>query len=173
MKKIQILILGILLTLIYSCSSIRSIHKLGEESLKINKEEWEGTWISGDASFYVKVIDTTISQIEIMSIENGKLEKHSVFINQNGNNTYGNLLTKDKHYIFVKFKKRKNELLMWLPELEMIKVAINSNKLEGIIKDKDILIKSEKKLFNKYFIDNKEKMLFEYEKPFIFKKLLK
>ena len=181
MKNIQIFILLIFITLICSCSSIRSIHKLGEEPYMLNAEEWEGTWIAGDEAYTVKVVnwqssifvDSTSSEIEVMSIENDKIVKHNFFIKQTGSNTYGNLVTKEKHYIFVKFKKRKNEIIIWLPNFDMMKEAIDSKKLAGVVKDKDVLLKSDEKVFNTFFTDNEDQMLFKYEEPFIFRKLIK
>ncbi len=126
MKNFKIFILLLFITLICSCSSIRSIHKLGEQPSIVNAKEWEGTWISDEGAVMVKVIDPDSNEIEIMLIENDKIERHHVFINQSGNNTYGNLVTPEKYFIFVKFKMRKNEILIWLPEFEMIKAAIDS-----------------------------------------------
>ncbi len=168
--KQKMCVLSLLMVLSFSCSSIRSLHKLGLESLTLDTNKWQGTWISGDGALQVKVVDAHSGEIEILMIENEKIEKHQVFINKNGSDTYGNLLTKEKHYIFVKFKMRKNELLMWLPKLDAIKAAIDHKKLVGVVNDKDILTESSKEVNNSYFIAHKEQILFEYEEPFIFKR---
>lgn len=173
MKKFNIFIPLVLIVLIGACTSIKSVSQLGEDVYILNEDEWEGTWAAGENSLQVKIIDTESSEILIMFIEKGKIQKYTVFIKQNGKDSYMNLVDEDNRYFFTKFIKTKNQVIIWLPSEKALKHAISDKKLEGLVtKDKDIVINANKNSFNQYFIDNKEKMLFEYEKPLILRKLI-
>jgi uncharacterized protein YcfL len=174
MKIFKLLNLFVLLILIGACSTIKTINQLGEKTYLLDKNKWEGTWVTGEGFLQLKVIDIETSEVSIMLIEKGELQKYKIFIRKNGEDSYMNLVDEDNHYLFAKFKRTRNQIIVWLPSREMMQKAINSKALTGVISEKkNVLITSEKKQVNNYFVENKDKILFEYEEPIIFRKLIK
>lgn len=172
-NTLKALVLIVLLLVVVACDSVRSTNQLGETTYPLTVGEWDGTWLTGDGSLVLEVKDTKTGEIEIMFIEKGEIEKHTIFVRQNGSDTYMNLIDEDKLYLFAKFKKSTNQIIIWLPLAKEIKLAINNKQLEGVISEggSDLIIKSDKSRLNKYFIVNKSKILFDYEEPVIFRKL--
>ena len=112
--------------------------------------------------------------IEVVFIERGKIEQYTVTIKQSGEDRYMNLLNEDKRYLFAKFKKRYNQIIVWPPSSKAMKAAIASKSIKGeITKDDDLLITADKKSLDKFFSDNSEKMLFDYGEPVVFRKNVK
>lgn len=172
MNILKVLVLVILLLAVVGCSAVRSVNQVGESIYPLTISEWDGTWVTGDGSLVLEVRDSKTGELEIMFIEKGELEKHTVFVKQIGNDSYMNLVDKDSSYLFAKFKKSRNQVIVWLPSAKEIKLAISNKQLDGLVDgDSDLLIKSDKSSLNKYFEANKEKMLFEYEEPVVFRKL--
>ncbi|MFV2005639.1 MAG: hypothetical protein ACC650_10550 [Gammaproteobacteria bacterium] len=173
MKNLKLLSVLVLLAFLGACTTVKSVNQLGKDNYILDKDEWEGTWIAGDGSLQLYIVDIKLAEIEIVFIEKGEIKKYQVFLRQNGKDSYMNLVAEDGRYYFAKYIKRKNQIITWLPSIKMLKTAISNRKLEGIInEEKDLLIKSDKNTLNKYFIENKGKMLFEYEEPFVFRKLV-
>ncbi len=174
MNLFKLLSLLVVLLFLAACSSIKSINQLGQEIYQLNEDKWNGTWVTGEGSIQLEVVDTTNSEVSIMFIEKGKIQKYKVFIRKDADNSYMNLIDKDNHYFIAKFKKTRNQIIVWLPALEMMQKAVNSKAIAGIVSEnKNVLITAEKKQLDRYFFDNKERMLFEYEEPVVFRKLIK
>jgi hypothetical protein len=178
MMILRVIILFVLASFISGCSFVKSVNKLGEEPYTANENEWKGTWIVDDNSIQIKVINHKLGEIEIMFIEAGKLLKNRVFLTQKGSETYLNLVEKpeDKFYYPAKFKKSKNQLIVWRVSSDALKKAIRDKKIDGeITKHKysdDVLIKASKEELNNFFIRNREQMLFDYEEPFVLRRLV-
>ena len=83
----------------------------------------------------------------------------------------------DKFYYPVKFKKKKNQVIIWLISESLMKKAISNKTLVGVITKhkytEEILIKASKKDLNRYFSENSDQMLFNYNDPFILRRLVK
>ncbi|MCF6226013.1 MAG: hypothetical protein L3J22_06875 [Xanthomonadales bacterium] len=171
-NALKALVLIVFLLVVVACNTVKSVNQIGETTYPLTVGEWGGTWLAGDSSLVLEVKDTKTGEIEIMFIENGEIEKHTVFVRQNGGDAYMNLIDEDKLYLFAKFKKSTNQIIIWLPLEKEMKLAINNKQLEGVISEgSDVIIKSDKLSLNKYFIANKEKILFDYEEPMIFRRL--
>ncbi|VAW74698.1 hypothetical protein MNBD_GAMMA15-832 [hydrothermal vent metagenome] len=174
METLKHLSLIAIILLSSACTSISSVHPLGTDTVQLVEHEWRGTWIAQDGTLQLDVLDTKAGIIELVFIEHGKIEKYTVTIKKSGQDTYMNLLNKDKSYLFAKFKKRYNQIIVWPPSSKAMKVAIASEAIKGeITKDDDLLITADKDNLNKFFADNSEKMLFEYDEPVVFRKNVK
>lgn len=179
MKLSRLIILLALAIFISACSVVKSVNKLGGEHYKVSKEQWEGTWIAEDGALQIKVLKPDSGELQIMFIENGKLESYTLFLGRNGSDTYINFVENadDQFYYPAKFKKSNNQIIVWLLSTEMLKQAIINKEIDGkIIKQKysdDILITASPEELNQYFTDNKQHMLFDYEEPLILRRLVK
>ncbi len=178
MNSIKSIVLLALTSLIIGCSFVQSVNKLGKDVYIPIKDDWEGTWVAEDGALQLKIIDQAHGEIEIMFIEDGKLLKYKVFLTKNGDdNTYMNVIGRkeEKYYHFAKFKKDNNLTIVWHISTEALKEAIIKKNLNGnIINNKygdTILINATKKELNKFFINNRRQMLFEYENPLILRRL--
>lgn len=177
--NLKIVSVFLLMILVSGCSSIKSINKLGETPYVPNITEWEGTWVAEGGALQLQVIDQKQGQIEILFIDSGKLHKYRLFLTQSDKDTYMNFLEKqeDKFYYPVKFKKKKNQVIIWLISESLMKKAISNKTLAGVITkhkySEEIQIKASKKDLNRYFSENSDQMLFNYNDPFILRRLVK
>lgn len=157
-----------------ACSTIKSTQQLGSEIYVLEKNKWEGTWVTGEGSIQLKVVDINSSEVAIMFIEKDEVQKYKAFIRTNGDGSYINVIDTDNHYFFAKFKKTRNQIVVWLPERHMMQKAISTGGVIGSVSEKkNVLITSEKKQLDSYFFENNNLMLFDYEEPIIFRKLIK
>jgi len=174
MTNLKICILLILALTLGACTSTKSTNMLGNYALKLNEDEWNGTWVIENEAYQIKVINPDFGIMQSISIEDGKIKKHRIFATQSGDDKYINLVAPDKRFFFAKFKKEQNSVIVWLPSKEMLKKAIENSEIEGKVdKDDNVLITASGKAFSEFMKTNKNMMMFEYENPGIFKRLVK
>ncbi len=68
MKTLRILAAAALLPLVAACDVVLSTHPVGLEPVAVEAEEWEGTWITDDGAFTVRVPEGA-GQVELAWIE--------------------------------------------------------------------------------------------------------
>jgi len=179
MKNLRLIIIFLLLVLINGCSLVKSVNKLGNEVYIFKENEWQGTWIVDDNALQIKEIDQNSGEIEIILIERAKLLKYRILLAQNGKDTFMNFIEKpeDEFYYPAKFKKNKNQLIVWRVSSDALEKAISKKKIDGeVTKHKysnDVLITADKEKLNSFFINNRKQMLFDYEEPLILQRLVK
>ncbi len=79
----------------------------------------------------------------------------------------------DNKYYFGRFKKHKNQIVVWGPSLKLLLNARNNNELEIIdVSNKELFIKSDQETLNKFYIQNSETMSFDYENPYVFRRIV-
>ena len=146
MKVFKLSSLLILVMLLGACSSVKSIHQLGQEIYQLDEKKWNGTWVTGEGSIQLEVVDNASGEVSIMLIEKGAIQKYKVYITKNTDDSYMNLVDKDNQYFIAKFKKTRNQIIVWLPAVEMMRGAVTSTAISGVVSEnKNILITSEKK----------------------------
>ncbi|MFC1602741.1 hypothetical protein ACFL3U_04165 [Pseudomonadota bacterium] len=156
-----------------ACSSIKSTNTVGDYALKLNPDEWNGTWVIGKGTYQISVINPDFGVMISESIKDGKTEKHRMFVTQTGSDKYINLVNVGKNFSFAKFKKEKDSATVWMPSKEMFKKAITDHKIAGEVdKNGNILITASGEEFSEFLKTNPELMLFEYDSPSIFKRLV-
>ena len=172
MKNFKKYIWLVLLLTLGACSTIKSTNLVGDYALKLNPDEWNGTWVIGEETYQVNVINEDFGIMESVSIKDGKTQKYKMFATQGGDDKYINLVNADKRFSFVKFKREKNSATAWMPSKEVFKKAIESHKIAGEIDEGgNILITASGKAFSEFIKTNPELMMFELESPSIFKRV--
>jgi hypothetical protein len=157
-----------------ACSSIKSTNIIGDYALKLNPDEWNGTWVIEDETYQVSVINPDFGIMGSVSNKDGKIEKHRMFATQIESDTYINLVNADKSFSFAKFKKEKNLVTAWKPSIEVFKKAIENSEIDGEVdKDGNIVITASGKVVSEFLKANSASILFEYESPNVFKRLTK
>ncbi len=173
MKPLKSFLILVFIITITACATVTSNNILGKDSYLISKEGWNGTWIIGEESVKVKVIDPDSSEIEVVYISKGEIQRRRVLIRRNKNKYFMNFKGDDNKYYFGRFKKHKNQIVVWGPSLKLLLNARNNNELEIIdVSNKEWLIKSEQETLNKFYIKNSETMSFDYENPYVFRRII-
>jgi len=172
----KLIVLSVIFMFINGCSYVSSVNQLGEEIYIANEKDWNGTWVTHSGSLNIHVVNAKLGEIEVLFIEHGKLEKHKIYLTKTAKDSYLNLINKaeDKFFFLGKFIKNKNELILWAASTEYIKKAIVNKSLAGKTtneKHDGVSITASKEALNKYFKDNRDKMLFFYEEPLVLRRL--
>ncbi len=172
MKNLRVILLLIFVPALYACATITSTQMLGENVYLLDPMEWDGTWIIEKDSFQLEVVDKIAGKIEIRSIAGNKVEVNTLFIRQSGKSNYINFIDEENNYFFAKFKKNKNQVIVWLPSKNEFQQAIKNNEIEGNINKRgDVQTTASSESFNKYVTANSRIMIFQYEEPGVFRRL--
>ena len=84
MKNLKYAFIGWLVLVITGCNAVYTSHPIGEKPVKLEVEDWEGTWLSADGFLVAKVTDSEMGILQVGFIgENKKgleYETHDVYI---------------------------------------------------------------------------------------------
>lgn len=171
----------------FGCSTVQSVSILGSEPYQLDEKNWDGTWVAEDGSFKLKVTNGKNGEAEVLFIDSGELQKYSLFFTKTGKDSFVNVLLNEKEkfkhpgartvYYPVKFKRNNNQLILWIIDVKKIQNAVEAKQIKGVTKkDKyssDVLLTGDRASLNAFFTNNRDKMLYVYEEPFIVRKLTK
>lgn len=152
MKKMMAMLLGCLLV---GCTAVVTKTPIGNSAVKIQAEEWDGTWACEDDVLIVKTIDESKGLLKvalirekdgIFSLQQGQISlKHlgdNKFLNIPFAEIAGKKELKDKfagYFVWAKFTRQGENLIVWIPDAESIKKLLTKKELIGK-EEKDIII---------------------------------
>ena len=170
--------------LLCNCDSVTTTYPLTTEPKAIDKEKFEGTWLTDDEGgvLQVKFADNGIAHIAGVEwkddhFEIGKMEmtivegKEHNFISIRGQEDHG----WPDQYFFLPYKfSDQGYLILWLPDSDSFKKAIGEKLLKGTIKkgkySTEINITSDAAELIKVINDPDNSQLFNYKNPMILRK---
>jgi len=181
MKKTAYYIVLCFVIIITGCHSVFTSHPMGDNPIKIAGEKWNGTWINKDGSVVVKVTDPEKGYLIAALIESKKndllLQKYDIELRGTNNFTFINFKLKDEkgniRYVWGKIKKDDKTIFIWSPNIDKFRGLVNTKKLPGEVKNKDVYLNTLKDEHVKFIMSEKNALLFDLDKPSVFYRLSK
>ncbi len=180
MKNFKYILAGFLLFVTFSCEAVFTSHPIGKKIVKLNGEDWEGTWLHKEGSLVTKVFDSEKGILTISWIEpKGQEFKHvteEVYIRESGELMFWSM--KDKfqsiggksgsqkdRYIWGKIQKDGRQIIVWRPDIDYFKQLVNNGELPGKIDDGSVFLDDLKPEQLKIFKSETEGLLYNREEP--------
>lgn len=142
-KTLQYIGIGLYLLLsVTGCSDVVSKHIVGNEPSVLHPEEWDGIWISEENALISRVRDPEqgIIQIAWIDDENDGFQMHTLTCKiLKGNEwQFWNVIATDnepvdEYYSWGRIEKDKMEIVLWIPDVEAFKEAVEKQKIQGEI----------------------------------------
>jgi hypothetical protein len=155
--------LAIIFPVLSGCEAVFTEQPLGEEIRILDVETWQGTWLSNGVVLMTTVIDAENGVMQAAWLERGeegaRTESYTGFVRQTGDWVFLNMehqpeeaaedLTEvpDKdsqenaspEYFWARVENDGRRVILWWPNTDEMRKAINSGKIPGIVKeDKDV-----------------------------------
>jgi len=106
-----------------------------------------------------------------------KLKKYDIEIRGTNDFTFLNIKAKTENgkqlYIWGKIKKKGEEIVIWGTDTGRFRELVNTGKLPGKIKDKDVYLDPLNNEHKKFIVSEKNTLLFNLNDPAIFFRLAK
>jgi len=131
-----------------SCSNVLSTSPVGETPYAAKPEEWDGIWVAREMFVHMKVMDGPGGIIKAAWIEPNdkgfKMESHDVWLRKTGEWAFASVKAEgeDNLYVWVHFKRDKEQILCVLPEPDTFKALCAAGKIPCRNRDSDIIIES-------------------------------
>ena len=167
MKLARYLFLVVIIWSLAACEAVITKQPLGEEVLILDSEIWQGMWLGNEVVLLTTVLDSENGVLQAAWVERGadgaKIESFTGTIRKTGDWKFLNLLnehpaeeitgskTNDQNkaipsvpeYFWARVENDGKLALLWWPNVEQIRQAVNENRLPGTIKeDNDVLLEA-------------------------------
>ena len=119
-----------------SCGEIRSIQPVGLEIVELSSKDSEpsiaGTWSVGDQTFIIKVSDPLKGELILLSPDAEELKctvrstADHVFLNWKYADGTG-----DSYWRLIKINDEKDEIIVWLTDVDAFRKLITEGKIKG------------------------------------------
>ena len=165
------------------CSTVTTTQPLSSDPKPIDKEQFEGVWLSNDQLLHVMFADNGVGKIaglewkdDQFNIARGEM----IVADADGKNLLSVRFEEDgkwpDEYFFVEYKfSEQGDLILWAPDPEAFKTLVEEKKLKGTVKqDKNstnVTITNMPEVFLKVVNSQESMKLFEYKEPVILKKI--
>jgi hypothetical protein len=171
LKSIFVLILAI--NFLTGCESVMTTQPMGETVVKLNPEQWEGTWKFPEGVGTTTVLDKDKGVLQASWIERREdgtgMEVVKGTVRATGDMTF--FVARDEHqkelFHWARVKKGDNYLIMWSTNVEQFKILINDGKLSGKVTEGSVVL-DELKPEDIQMIDDPSANLLKWKEPDIF-----
>ena len=184
MKPFSIVLLSIsAMVLTAGCSSVRIKQPLSGVPKPIDREAFEGAWLTGDTVLHVKFDKNSVAQIagvdwkddqfhitraEMIVTEGDKHNFLSVRAQEDGKWMDGYLLAAYKF-------SEQGDLILWAPRVDTFEEAIEKKQLNGEVKEQqystNITITDPPEKLLEFINDPDDLKIFDYREPMILHKV--
>jgi hypothetical protein len=129
---------------VMGCSSVVSHHPIGNTPVVLVPEDWEGIWVIEDGVAFIKVFDSAQGVVRMAWVEEEdqdfRLRTITVKLMEGNAWQYWNIIAVDgtaieEEYLWGKLEKHEQEIVVWFPELQPFKEAINAHTIQGEVRE--------------------------------------
>jgi hypothetical protein len=151
MYCVRMLGLSITFLLLSACEAVFTEQPLGEQSTVLDKETWQGTWLSDGVVLMTTVVDAEKGVLQAAWLERGdegaRMESYTGFVRHTDDWLFLNMQqpTEDteavagNEYFWARVDNNGQRSILWWPNVNEMRIAVNTGKLPGLVKeDKDV-----------------------------------
>jgi len=179
MKYLRHMLFWIMAATITGCGVVYTTQPIGEKPSLIEAKNWEGTWTNGEDFLTINVLDETNGLLQAAWIEHDqnqiKLESCKVHLLESGDWVFVSIQDKDnpKRYGWGRIKKDGQQVVVWLPDSVKFKTLVKEGQLPGRIENDDVVLGDLTSEHLKLITSETEGVLFEWDKPIVFRRFSK
>ena len=172
-------VLLVLIWLMSGCVAVYTTEPVGDEPVKLQAQDWEGTWVQDKDFFVIRLSEPDQGMLVAAWIEEEndslKLESLNGHIRATGDTMFISFRDKDypdsPRYFWARIKQDGRQIIFWQPEEKAFKALVESKQLPGSIDDDNIILEPLKNEHLRFIIEDKNKNLFDWQEPIVFLKL--
>jgi len=148
MKFRVALILVSLVLFLTGCEAVYAPAPIGETVVKLNVEEWQGTWLASEMVITTTVLDPEQGLLQAAWIERGeegaKFEVMEGQVRDSGGLLFANIKDDNEEgvlrYLWLRVEKSDTHFTLWSPDITQFKAMIEDGSLPGeVIEDGVVL----------------------------------
>jgi len=166
MKRMSGVVFLFFVVALAGCEVVSTPKPLGDEVVKLDPATWQGTWLSDGIVVLTTVLDRGKGQLQAAWVERGmagaKFELVTGTVRRTGNVTFlsmerkqfketgegaataqeqGEPAVEQPEFLWARIENDGRRVILWWPDTEQIRLAVNDGRLQGVIKkDKDIIL---------------------------------
>jgi len=179
----------ILLVILASCTTVTVNKPVGEIPLKLDADEWEGSWGKMNDGEWIdisrpeeivglptKVMAGDEGILQFTEIEKGEERTFNIFLHRSGKWSFLSIKPADQEddedYLWGRMKKEKNLVMIWLPDPEKFAALVKDGTLPGkVSKGGDVSLVDLNKEHYEMFSKEEFGLLFVWDEPMIYYRL--
>ena len=188
-------IIGLLLVsaiVISGCTSVTSVNQLGTKPVKLDSEEWDGTWSNAKGQmFFIKVKDPAKGILRVAYVEHKKgdfrISKFDMAVKEGKSSKFCNIQVKgivpedeeelkDKEYAgsyyWMLIENKKNTMIVFFPNDEKIGELIKEGKIKGVKKKSALILQGTSEEITKFVESQKNGELYEWKEPMTLRRMI-
>lgn len=159
-----------------ACNAVYSTHPVGEALVKLDPEQWQGTWLHDEVVVTTTVMDADHGVLQAAWVERGekgaKLEVAEGTIRSSGNWMFANLEERDEEgnarYLWLRVKRSDGRLIVWSPRVERFREFVEDQSLPGAVDTEDNVVLGKLEPAHLSLINAPSSNLLDWEDPDVF-----
>jgi len=150
-------------TVLSGCEAVFTGYPIGDEAVQLDPDTWQGTWLSNEIVLLTTVLDADKGRLQAAWVERGadgaRFESVVGYVRRTGETLFltmehepsrnveaageeereGAVLSPE--YFWARIENDGHRAILWWPDVEQIRVAVDEKKLPGVIKqDRDVVL---------------------------------
>jgi len=181
------LLAGSLLLALYGCPAVYVDRPIGEDPIKLDAADWDGTWIGSDAALVIRVKDGENGILQIAWIETeGEqfiMKTGTAYVRQSSGQTLISLRdeeTTTTRYLWGVLSRTDEQMVVLAPNPDKFAALLESGRLPGRIDpcsndktaDCDVYLESLEPLHLELILSEEEGFLFDWSEPLVLRRIL-
>ncbi len=136
MKRLALLLW---LTMLAGCHAVYAPAPVGTEVVALNANDWDGTWLTREGSFQIKVTDAAAGKLELAWQEpkDDGFEPRTlkVQIRQSEGWQFASMPDEGdpSRFVWGRVKHEDRQILFWGPDAEKFRAAVQDERIPGTI----------------------------------------
>jgi hypothetical protein len=146
---------------------------MGDQPVKLEAEDWEGTWLQAEGAIVAKVVDSEKGILKVAGIESEdtelKFESVDAYLRTWGDWTFASIKEKPESdndlYLWGRITKSDRQVIIWDPNVEKFKKLVEAGKLPGKVDGDNVILDELKPEHMQIITSGAEGVLFDWENP--------
>lgn len=149
----------------------------GEEAAVLDSEQWNGTWVNGEALVFVRVVDENEGLLRVSGLEfrNGEadMETADVLIRSAGSSLFASIpsdVSSESErvlYLWAMLQNSGNQITVWHPDIAKIRDLVIKGVLPGEADGDDVVLGNLEPRHYEMFTSETAGVLFDWMNPVI------
>ncbi len=174
MKCLRVVCTGLLALVFSACAVVYVESPVGEDPVKLDAEEWNGTWLHAEGAVTVKVLDSEDGALGLAWVdsEGEQLVPKSaaVHLRLAGGRVLVSWKEEDAAepgYLWGILSRRDEQVVVLAPDADKFRVLVEQQKLPGHVENGDIYLGRLGPEHLDIILSDQEGFLFDWEEPLV------